>query len=185
MNKETINEINNLIREAHSIKLKSSALLLENLYEPLFLYTYELIRDQSQAKDIVQETFSYLIENNYGIFQFNNYQEIYNDLLKFTKQACINYIHEKENYKEYDQKISELSNITDDEVYNKDKADMLKALKEIYDTLPEERQELLKQQYIEGATPDEIAANFKITKQSLFSINYRSLKILLHALTGE
>ncbi len=173
---ERINEINELRLISKKNDQRIIELLFELLSTQLFGSIISAIKDESTAKDIVQETFSCLIQR--GFHGLDDYKAIEQFILN-TKDSLLQQHFENNNLnaKEISELlyISDSSNATveDDRI----KEEVQAALARVLSKLPHLKREIFTR-LSEGATSQEVANILQLKKKEVDSINYITLQLL-------
>lgn len=166
-----------LINSAQTLNSQAVAMVFELLYEKLYLSAWSMLKDHQNSKDLVQETFSELMQ--VGVSRFKDFNDIESFLFNHVKDSCYAYLN---TYKEKctDGQLMDL--LEDKGNHEQINADLLQKLKVLYNNLPKERKLLLKMQFIEGASPEEVANKMRIKTGAVHRLNYTTLRKLKLAL---
>ena len=162
-----------------AIKEKQFKALFEKYYTKLYYSSLAIVRDEDDARDIVNDVFAHIWEKHDSYEDTVNSMYLYTsirhrslDLLKKKKvrekylQACI-------NAKEDSFCIDDLDD------------DRLKAIKTVIDTMPQKTKYVLDQCYMEEKKYMEVADDLGITRDGVRKHIVKALKILRNALIKD
>lgn len=162
-----------------TLKEKQFKILFEKYYTKLYYSSLAIVRDEDDARDIVNDVFAHIWEKHDSFEDTVNSMYLYTsirhrslDLLKKKKvrekylQACI-------NAKENSFRIDDLDD------------DRLRAIKTVIDTMPQKTKYVLDQCYMEEKKYMEVADDLGITRDGVRKHIVKALKILRNALLKD
>lgn len=162
-----------------AIKEKQFKALFEKYYTKLYYSSLAIVRDEDDARDIVNDVFAHIWEKHDSFEDTVNCMYLYTsirhrslDLLKKKKvrekylQACL-------NAKEESFSIDDLDD------------DRLRAIKTVIDTMPQKTKYVLDQCYMEEKKYMEVADDLGITRDGVRKHIVKALKILRNALLKD
>lgn len=167
---EKILQIDLFINKSKLLNETAIKLIFELLYQSLYDTANELIKDSQQSKDIVQESFTKVVEC--GIQKFNNYEEIHQFLMVHIQEECVVYINDRRIIKQANDhnldSLRDLENAEEKRIHK----ETMGALRNAFNKLPKDRKEILKK-ILNGATTQEIAADLNVNNQSIHSLKHK------------
>jgi len=147
-------------------------------YEPLCLFANKYFDNISEAEDIVQETFIYIWENRSKsqILNLKTY------LFSSVKNACLNRLKHLKVVQKHinatllDIRILELEqdNTYIEEIQNEDEL-----VNKMLNSLPEQRQKIMRLRYIDGFTSKQIAEKEELSQRTVETHIYKAIKKLM------
>jgi len=154
---------------------KEFKLFFDEQYNSLCSHANRYLNDDTQAEDIVQDSFLKYWNNRKD---FDNYYKVKSFMYKVITNACLNII--RQNKKKYRENISILEN----EVFFKDSLIYTETLQLFYqaiNSLPD-RSRQLANLAVEGYKNDEIASIMNISPATVHTIKktvYKKLRLIL------
>ncbi len=157
----------------------ASELLLEHafkqLHAPLYFYALKFIDNKEAARDLVQDAFLSILNNNKEIENLQAY------LYRAVRNNCLNYIKHIQVKSEFEKKQLEKIN-REIQFYDSHLTLVEKELQEkldnIIESLPEKYKLPFKMSRFEGLKNSEIAQKLKVPVRTIETQIYRALKIL-------
>ncbi|MEN7551917.1 RNA polymerase sigma-70 factor [Rapidithrix thailandica] len=150
--------------------------LFQEFYKKLVYFSFQLVKDQENAEDIVQEVFIKFWDNRQDVPASK--PAIQNYLYKAVKNASMNLIR---HYKVRDKYIDQVENnsvedstVIDAMIY----AEVLAELHAAIETLPEACQQISRLGYLEGKSNKEIAQQLDISVNTVKTQKQRGLQLL-------
>ena len=125
-------------------------------YEFLFKITNDLVRDIEAAKEILNESFSAVLENAYKMFQANEVIYLFMQQIRESSKA---HIKEMQARKEYESQQDHSI-----EVYNSTEEEIRRAALEAFEKLPEERKKIFFQKLQKRTTNRMVASEIPMDK---------------------
>lgn len=166
--------VNDLTRGINKKDEKAWKLLFDSFYIPLCRHSLRIVQDDDAAKDVVQETFirlwnnDVIFENNKGMIAYL-YRAVSNNSLKYLRDKNT----EEEQLKKWQEEneLSEeyFSSVVREEVYRK--------LGDLLNRLPEERRKIMLLS-LKGMSGKEIAQTLGITIHTVKQQKYRAYKFI-------
>lgn len=162
-----------------TIKEKQFKALFEKYYTKLYYSSLAIVRDEDDARDVVNDVFAHIWETHDSYEDTVNSMYLYTsirhrslDLLKKKKvrekylQACLNAKEESFSIDDFDD-------------------DRLRAIKTVIDTMPQKTKYVLDQCYMEEKKYMEVADDLGITRDGVRKHIVKALKILRDALLKD
>ncbi len=156
---------------------KAFETLFRTYYPFLCQYATQLLREPSEAEEIVQELFVRLWERRKEI---NIETSVKNYLFRAVKNSCLNYLRHakiKSNY------IPSEENFYVDEEYDF-QAELIKKIEESIASLPDKRREIFRLSRQEGLKYKEIAAKLNVSVKTVETQMGIAIKSLRQKLTN-
>lgn len=135
-------------------------------YRAICYFAYKLIKDKTEAEDIAMYSFSSLLNREE---ELNKISSIKSFLYKITYNKCVDYIRKqrsKTNYTHSIQSNEELEISGTNEIII---AQVLQAIYEEIENLPEQRKIIFKAIYLEGKNTATIANELNISQQTVLN----------------
>lgn len=147
--------------------------LFKQFYKPLYVYAYQILRDEEKSKDMVADTFEYVC-NHVADIQ----EKTINSLLYLTlRSRCLDQLrHDKvhQSYVDYYTKVTSLDADNHYEEYEERNVLVGQAL----DKLPERSREMVNAFFVEKKKYQEIGEHYGITKHGVRKNIYKALDFI-------
>lgn len=153
-------------------------------YIAVFYTAKRFIADTPAAEDLTTETFLKLWHR---LDSFNSLAAMKSFLFVTIKNACLNHLRtEKRTASRYEQLTYLLQQHTADDIANQQlMASIYQYLYDEVEKLSPQLKRVFKMAYVDGLSNEDIAAQLKISNQSVRNDKARALKQLRLALTGK
>ena len=141
------------------------AYLYDKYYKSLFRYACMITKDEESSKDIVQEAILYIWTNREKFARHRKPIQYY--LVKIVQTKSLSYFRRAIHLDAddlpnaihpLDHSTFELATV---------EAEVLQQIRDVISTFPKREQQCLMMQIDDGMTPDEIAAQFDITRKAV------------------
>lgn len=173
-------EKDDLVKAVAKGDIKAFNQLFEEFYAPLFYYSYNLVQDKEEAKDIVLTA---LYKGWERREQFLQYQHIKSFLYLVVRNAGLNFLKKEQNAAVRMEEILKVSEFhTQEDDYLATEAEVLKKVFKAIDDLPKKCKEVFKLTYLENKSVQEIAEMLQITPSNVSAQRHRALSLLRLAL---
>jgi len=173
LNYSFIEELNN--KDEHAFKI-----LFDSFFQRLCLFSNKIINDNEAAKDIVQNLFIRIWQND---SKFNNENALHSYLFNSVQNRSLNYLRDKKNNLSTDVVEAELLNI-----YNKyDNSDFLllemesdiaHEINNAIDSLPSQCKAIFRDSYINMLKVKDIAEKYNISANTVKTQRMRAKEML-------
>lgn len=138
------------------------------------LYTERKVGDRAIAEDIVEEAFIKLWKKR---AHFASVAAMKSFLYVIIRNATLNHIKKTARAKHHNGQLAYLQNSANDH-HEIIRAEVLSAIHQAIEMLPEKCQQILKLSYMDGQRNEEIAESLNISVQTVKNQKVRGLKIL-------
>lgn len=174
-------EKDDLVKAVARGDIKAFNQLFEEFYAPLFYYSFNLVQDKEEAKDIVLTA---LYKGWERREQFKQYQHIKSFLYLVVRNAGLNFLKKEQNTATHMQDLLQATELhTQEDDYLATEAEVLKKVFKAIDELPNKCREVFKLTYLENKSVQDIAAILQITPSNVSAQRHRALSLLRLALT--
>lgn len=173
-------EKDDLVKAVARGDIKAFNQLFEEFYAPLFYYSYNLVQNKEEAKDIVLTA---LYKGWERREQFLQYQHIKSFLYLVVRNAGLNFLKKEQTSATRMQDLFLTAELhTQDDDYLATEAEVLKKVFKAIDELPKKCREVFKLTYLENRSVQEIADLLQITPSNVSVQRHRALSLLRLAL---
>lgn len=173
-------EKDDLVKAVAKGDIKAFNQLFEEFYSPLFYYSFHLVQDKEEAKDIVLTA---LYKGWERKEQFRQYQHIKSFLYLVVRNAGLNFLKKEQNEAIRMQDLLQTAALhTQEDDYLATEAEVLKKVFKAIDSLPNKCREVFKLTYLENKSVQEISALLQITPSNVSAQRHRALSLLRLAL---
>lgn len=151
-------------------------------YAPLVFFTVNIISDQSEGEDIVTDVFISLYNKRSS---FQNEENVRAYLYVSARNRCYNYLSAKTRHG-----INPLDNageVQDDNMLAYEhliRAEMLQALHDAIEGLPEVCRKIFKMSYYESLSAHEVAKKLNLANSTVYVQKMRAINMLRKKLAG-
>jgi hypothetical protein len=168
-------DINNLIDEVKSRMIKIYTLIFEAEYDSLYLITFQNVKDEETAKDILNESLLAVLESIHKLDQ----KEFINNVIVKINESSEKYRNEIDEKKEFH--FQHYHTVHSDES-SWDEA-VIKAAVDAFNKLPQKQKRLLGETL--QSTPRKVAENNKMKTGELLKFNWKTRQKLKKMLFGK
>lgn len=156
-------------------------LIFQQHYKALCYFASSIIQDRQEAEDLVQETFSRLW-NKRG--DFSSAASIKAFLYIATRNACLNFLKQKERQSSREKEFSYLLQepLSDDFDPILAETEIIQELYAEIENLPKQCQRVFKMSYLQGMKNEEIATALGISYNTVRTQKLRALKLIRSSL---
>ena len=154
-------------------KLDSIKDVYNKHYPAICYFAYKLIKNKTEAEDIAMYAFLSLLNREDDLNKINSVKSF---LYKTAYNKCVDYIrkqHSKNNYTHYIQSNEELEISGSNEIII---AQVLQAIYEEIENLPEQRKIILKSIYLEEKNTATIANELNISQQTVLNQKSKAIQ---------
>lgn len=148
-------------------------------FSVLCLYAENFIRDEEEARDIVQGTFEKLWKRRAG---FEDARRIAGFLCLTVTNKCIDHKKEVNRRARHYNNIALASNIENDVLRAMFPVDMIQRVRDEIERLPVQCRKVMRMSYVEGKKIDEIAAALHLSANTVRNQRARGRELLKHRL---
>jgi RNA polymerase sigma-70 factor (ECF subfamily) len=151
-------------------------LVFNTYYKSIVIFAEKITGSHTEAEDLVIDVFVKLYERSQ---QFNTEQHIKAFLYISARNKCLNYLKEQKRY--YDLQKEFVLYIQDDTLLEYEysiKAELVEAVRNAIEELPEECRKIFKLLYYEELKPAEIAEDLQISVSTVYVQKGRAMKAL-------
>lgn len=172
---EHITEVELLARIARGDQ-QAFRVIFRRHYQALCFFGTSITQDAQEAEDLVQETFSRLWDKRSDFRTTSNIKAF---LYISTKNACLNFLRQKNRQTEKEKEFSYLQEATAGE-FDPLRAEMeiVQALYEEIEQLPTQCRRVFKMSYLEGKKNDEVAGLLGVSYNTVRTQKLRALKLI-------
>jgi RNA polymerase sigma-70 factor (family 1) len=167
---------NDLINGFHNGNEISIRQLYDLHYRPLCYFADKLINDKQEAEDIAVDTFLKLLRKK---ADFNSLSDIKSFLFTAARNACFDFLRKNKTKNRSFQELSYLS--TPQEQFGEEEMIISSVLQVIYsevENLPNQCRAVFKSIFIEGKTTAAVAAEMRISTQTVLNQKSKALQTI-------
>ena len=162
-----------------TIKEKQFKALFEKYYTKLYYSSLAIVRDENDARDVVNDVFAHIWEKH------DSYEDTVNNMYLYTsiRHRSLDLLKKKKVREKY---LQACINAKEDSFCIDDlDDDRLRAIKTVIDTMPQKTKYVLDQCYMEEKKYMEVADDLGITRDGVRKHIVKALKILRDALLKD
>jgi len=150
--------------------------LFDDCYDALCRYAYSILKDMSEAEDVVQKTFCKLWDQRETL---NIQSSISSYLYRIVHNDCLNTIHQQTSHQEHNLNyLSSVSTDTNSTIEHIESADLQKAIEIALAGLPPQCRRVFEMSRMELLSYAEIAAQLNISTNTVENHISKALKLL-------
>jgi RNA polymerase sigma-70 factor (family 1) len=151
--------------------------LFDQFYQALCYYAIKMINDQSEAEDIVTDTFSKLWNRKED---FETMQHVKGFLYISTRNACLDHLRQKQRNRTAQKELSYLLTSEEEEglVAEQIRTEVLRKIYEEIEKLPKQCRQVFELSVFEGLKSKDIAKRMDITVSNVTSQKSRAVHLL-------
>lgn len=146
--------------------------LFKSEYHSLLRIAYGLTNDKEIAKEILEESFSAVLESGFKSFQLD-LNQVKAQLLVQIKDSCQKHINEVNASKEFQILQAEFDNFD-----NSNEEEIIKAAQEAFNELPEFRKKILYETLHSNSSARQVAENNNIERDKVLKLNFYSIQLI-------
>jgi len=179
-----------LLHELKSGKREALNGVFRYYYPKMMAYVASMVNPKV-AEDIVQEVFLYIWENREKMYLGEGFQSY---LYQAAYTRCMNYLRKKQSFEKYhssytyDKYWEDYQSLLEDDnsvIEKLSVKDFYRHLYELLELLPPQRREVFILAYIKGMTAKEIAEQSQMSKRTVESHLYLTLRFLKKKMSKE
>jgi RNA polymerase sigma-70 factor (family 1) len=170
-----------MIDEFRKGSQKSFAKLFHQLYPALCFYATRFTDDHGEAEDIVEESFIKVWERRET---FNHYKVLRSFLYATIRNACLNWIKQKERHLAHEKAIGIQSESSESSILeNTVRAEVFLDVYDAFEKLPPKCREIIDMVFFEGKNIREISNELNLSINTVKAQKRRGLLLLRNKLT--
>jgi RNA polymerase sigma-70 factor (family 1) len=172
-----------LVEEFSKGNQKAFAKIFHQFYPALCFYAIGFTNDQAAAEDIVEEIFIIVWNKRES---FDHYKVLRSFLYSSVRNACLNWIKQKARHAVHEKRIAQSTELTESSVLeNIVRAEVFRDVSTAFEKLPPKCREIFSLIFFEGKNIRDVAAELKLSVNTVKAQKRRGLLLLRNKFTGS
>lgn len=162
-----------------TIKEKQFKALFEKYYTKLYYSSLAIVRDEDDARDIVNDVFAHIWEKH------DSFEDTVNSMYLYTsiRHRSLDHLKKKKVRDNYANNY--MKNNDEGFLYDDEEEERIRQIQKVIDKMPEKTKYVLDQCYMEGKRYMEVASDIGISRDGVRKHIVKALKMLREAFSKD
>lgn len=162
-----------------TIKEKQFKALFEKYYTKLYYSSLAIVRDEDDARDIVNDVFAHIWEKH------DSFEDTVNSMYLYTsiRHRSLDHLKKKKVRDNYANNY--IKNNDEGFLYDDEEEERIRQIQKVIDKMPEKTKYVLDQCYIEGKKYMEVASDIGISRDGVRKHIVKALRLLREAFSKD
>lgn len=162
-----------------TIKEKQFKALFEKYYTKLYYSSLAIVRDEDDARDIVNDVFAHIWEKH------DSFEDTVNSMYLYTsiRHRSLDHLKKKKVRDNYANNY--IKNNDEGFLYDDEEEERIRQIQKVIDKMPEKTKYVLDQCYMEGKRYMEVASDIGITRDGVRKHIVKALRLLREAFSKD